>query len=600
MQWVFHTYQVIEQSSELLTLLKDAETDQRGYLITGDSTYVQPLETLRQKIQGVTDSMKSLVNDNPHQAQLLQEEILPRITSKLAELEKVTTIHHQHGRDSAFAYLQKGRGRAVMDSLQSSVSQFSAQEKFLLRERLEEEGRTHRKQIILRYTSFSVIAFVSFIALVTIVKKQRSNDELIGKLNDANQNLEHNVRERTLELEKKTRLAEKLSHDLQENLEEMESFYEALQIKNAGIENTLREIRDLYDNAPCGYHSLAPDGLVVRMNETELRWLGYKREEVVGKMNIKQLIKPEEHETYQNDFIKFKQEGSMINVDRTFVSKDGRMIQALVNSTAIYDPQGRYVMSRSTITDISQQKKIEQNLIEANRNLIHLNEDKNHFLAIAAHDLKSPLNSILGLINLMNLGNSNLRPEQQEYLRYIQRSCSNMQTLITNLLDINKIEQGVNVLNPETIELGELLQAHISIFQERAMSKNITLLLEDNAPGKTITTDVVSLQRIIENLLSNAIKFSPKDKTVMMRVIHNHASVEIEVIDQGQGITPDEMPRLFKKYQRLSARPTGGEGSTGLGLSIVKELVNALKGKIRVESEVNKGSKFVVELPLAS
>jgi signal transduction histidine kinase len=241
---------------------------------------------------------------------------------------------------------------------------------------------------------------------------------------------------------------------------------------------------------------------------------------------------------------------------------------------------------------------MEQRMFEANRQLKKLNEDKDNLLGVVAHDLKSPLNGIIGLLNLLKLTLSAMEPEQQEYFRYIEHSCINMSALVNNLLDIGRIELGRNEINPERVELGVLLKQHIKIFEEQAERKKITIILEDNAPAVTLTTDPKVLTRIMENLISNAIKFSPHEKQILIRVIHNAANIKVEVKDQGPGIAKEELPDLFKKYQRLSAKPTGGESSTGLGLSIVKELVSYLDGKISVESDRNAGATFILELPM--
>jgi len=245
----------------------------------------------------------------------------------------------------------------------------------------------------------------------------------------------------------------------------------------------------------------------------------------------------------------------------------------------MYDDQGNFVMSRGIVTDITALKKIEHKLIETNDRLINLNDEKNHFLGVTIHDLKSPLSRVVGLIDLVyQQGTDKFDPKQREFVQLIREACVNMQTLVVNLLDLNRIEQGFNAVNAENVKLFRLMERIVQTFQEQAQKKGINLLFENREDEKVVRTDPVMLNRILENLISNAIK--------------------IEVQDQGQGISAAEKPRLFKKFQRLSNRPTGGENSTGLGLSITMELVRALKGHISVESEENKGSKFIVQLPL--
>lgn len=196
------------------------------------------------------------------------------------------------------------------------------------------------------YSSFALICLVSVVALKTLLDKEKKNKELLTSLHEANQSLEENVRERTSELEKKSVFAEKLNHDLQDNFEELQSFYEGLHASNAKAEDTLKELKDLYDNAPNGYHSLTSTGLIVRMNQTELQWLGYDRDEVLGKMQITSIVAPEEHTEYKAEFATFLSQGFIRNIRHTFVRKDGTRFNVLLNATAIYDANGKYVMSR--------------------------------------------------------------------------------------------------------------------------------------------------------------------------------------------------------------------------------------------------------------
>lgn len=595
---VTHTYELIQGSSELLSLLLDVETSQRGYIITQDSAYLQPYLTSLPKIDEKINSLLELSADNPRQTTLLNQRLKPLVTSKRNELKKVLELYQKKNQTSALAHMKSDSGNLTMDNLRYSIQELTNHEEELLLKRNARLQKIYAVNDTIHYASFVLICFISGLALIALLEKEKKNKELLNTLKETNRNLEINVHERTVELEKKSQLAEKLNRDLKDNFEELQSFYQALHISNARAEDTLREIRDLYDNAPCGYHSLAADGLIVRMNQTELNWLGYTRDEVVGKMNVTEILKPEEHQSYYEDFPAFIARGYIRNKEHTFIRRDGSSFQILLNATAIYDEAGKYVMSRGIVTDITERKAIEQKLLVANQSLIRLNEEKNHFLGIVIHDLKSPLNGILGLTNLMKLKGDNLHPEQREYLRLMHYSCISMHTFIANLLDINKIDQGLNVVNQEDVDLSKLIQDQLQVFKEQASQKNITLLLEDDLPGKTVLTDPAIVHRILENLISNAIKFSPHHKEVLIRVIHTETHVKIEVIDRGAGIKAEEISKLFRKFQKLSSQPTGGERSTGLGLSIAKELVTSLKGRISVESEVNKGTKFIVELPI--
>ncbi|MCZ8215965.1 MAG: HAMP domain-containing sensor histidine kinase, partial [Cyclobacteriaceae bacterium] len=174
--------------------------------------------------------------------------------------------------------------------------------------------------------------------------------------------------------------------------------------------------------------------------------------------------------------------------------------------------------------------------------------------------------------------------------------CISMKSLVSNLLDINKIEQGRAALEKEEIEIKHLLTTQQDIFKEVAHRKGINLIIEDHTENLSFNADNEALNRILENLLSNAIKFSDASSYVRLKVSTTPTHVKFEVRDQGPGISKDDLPKLFGKFQRLSARPTGGESSSGLGLSIVKELVDLMKGKISVETAENEGTSFIVEI----
>ena len=203
----------------------------------------------------------------------------------------------------------------------------------------------------------------------------------------------------------------------------------------------------------------------------------------------------------------------------------------------------------------------------------------------------------MGLINLIKPDSPNFSSAQREYFNHIGQASIEMGTLVNNLLDINRIEQGLNPITLEKVNLQEVLEHQVQIFRERADRKGITIRLEEISPVVELITDRNSLMRILENLISNAIKFSPHNKQVLVRMIPSAKHIKLEIKDQGPGIRKEEMPLLFKKYQRLNAKPTGGETSTGLGLSIVRELVRCLSGNITVESKENHGTSFIVELP---
>jgi signal transduction histidine kinase len=170
--------------------------------------------------------------------------------------------------------------------------------------------------------------------------------------------------------------------------------------------------------------------------------------------------------------------------------------------------------------------------------------------------------------------------------------------MIRNLLDVEALEAGTRRLHPERIELGNALRESLSTFEPAARRKSITLHHAEAEPGLAARADRSAFRQICDNLVSNAVKYSPSGGSIRLASARAaDGRVRLSVRDAGPGIRADEQERLFQRYTCLSARPTGGEASTGLGLSIVKELVERMDGRVWCESEPGRGATFLVELP---
>lgn len=592
---VLHSYTVLQKSEDLLSMVSTAESGVRGFILTKDSTFLDNYTIAKNQYKAVIEDLKNLCLDRPGQLKIVNSGIEPYVTYKIKQLAIVAVLSEQYGLQKAIDYSYARKDSLTIINLKNAINDFNKNEEILLDERLTALTQTLATQTKIRYLSFFLIGITLIFAYVTINEKQKKNTELIDTLNKTNTILEHKVKERTAELDRKNITVNELNAELQKSVEQIQAFYESLQLKNQRTENALTEVKDLYDNAPCGYHSLDNEGKIVRMNKTELEWLDYTAEEVLNKLFFTDLVTPESAILFSRLYPEFKRSGIISNVEFELKKKDGTIIPIVLSATAIYDEAGNYLTSRSTVFDISRRKDLEQKIIKVNDALIQLNVEKDHFLGIAAHDLKSPINSVLGLINLLKW-EENLTDSQKEYLAIIERSCIGMKSLISNLLDINKIEQGGAALQKENIEISHLLNTQQDIFKDLAKQKGIKLVIEDQTKNISLLSDKDAMNRILENLLSNAIKFSPTSSQVKLQVSSTLTHVKFEIKDQGPGISKNDLPKLFGKFQRLSARPTGGESSSGLGLSIVKELVDMMKGKISVETEENGGTTFIVEI----
>lgn len=243
-------------------------------------------------------------------------------------------------------------------------------------------------------------------------------------------------------------------------------------------------------------------------------------------------------------------------------------------------------------------------LQEKNAQLERLNTEKNEFLGIAAHDLKNPLASILITASSVRKYFHKMTPaDVAKQMSGLEAVVQRMTGIITNLLDINAIESGALTIHTTSFNISAMAAELVSDYEQRAAAKNIRLCYEptddETAEGIMVSADSNHLREVLDNLVSNAIKYSLAGTTTRVRAHKSTTVARIEVADEGPGLSTEDKAKLFGKFARLSARPTGGEHSTGLGLSIVKKMVEAMNGRVWCESELGKGATFIVELPLS-
>lgn len=256
------------------------------------------------------------------------------------------------------------------------------------------------------------------------------------------------------------------------------------------------------------------------------------------------------------------------------------------------------VQNRHIVAQREEIAKQNEELSRSNQVLSDLNQEKDTLMNIVAHDLKSPLNRISGLVSIMEMSHD-VVPEQRKYLKLVREATRSGLDLITDLLDVNALEEVRSEPQFSEFSMRELLEERAGMLQVAAREKLIQIVISCDIAG-TVTSDRSYLGRIIDNLLTNAIKFSSRGTQVLVAAFLDQSSLAICVKDNGPGFQPSDRQFLFQKFKKLSARPTGGESSNGLGLAIVKTLVDRLKGRIDLKSEPGKGSEFVISLPLQS
>lgn len=240
-------------------------------------------------------------------------------------------------------------------------------------------------------------------------------------------------------------------------------------------------------------------------------------------------------------------------------------------------------------------RKQMRELKEQSQQLEALFHEKQQMLSVVSHDLKGPFNRVFALVQLMSMSQENLTDDQKDYLGKIHQIVVDGLSMVRNLLDNRRLEEKGIDLMPERLNLSVLMNSLVKNTKALAQKKKINLHLEA-PPNAWVYTDKLYLNRVFENLLSNALKFSPIDKTIWIKVREEEQDIAISIKDEGPGISPEDQLKLYQKFQRLSARPTSGESSTGLGLSIAKSFLDKIGGTITCTSQLGQGAEFCVRL----
>jgi len=369
-------------------------------------------------------------------------------------------------------------------------------------------------------------------------------------------------------------------------------------------ERAALETQDLYDNAPCGYHSVDADGRVCRMNNTELSWLGYARDEIVGRMILSDLIAPESRETYRRTMALLGKQGWLTDVEFDMVRKDGSIMPVLLNAAAVTDSAGNLMMSHTTLFDVTERKQAGDNLKRAQEDLEGINHElqeasqiKSQFLAAVSHEIRTPLNAIIGLTGL--LLDTDQNAEQRDCTQTIRTSSEVLLSLIKNILDFSKIQSERMELENRPFDLSQCVKESLALVNDSADEKRIEMAWRiDTSLPRRFFGDAAKLMQILVNLLGNAVKFTEKGRVVLsvsgQPCNHDLHELHFAVNDTGLGIPPNAQVRLFQPFSQIDASSNRRFGGSGLGLAIGRRLAELMGGRMWVESDgiPGQGSTF--------
>jgi PAS domain S-box-containing protein len=277
---------------------------------------------------------------------------------------------------------------------------------------------------------------------------------------------------------------------------------------------------------------------------------------------------------------------------------DGAYRWFLGRGIPIRDENGRIARWFGTCTDIDDQKQTQARLLAATEESSRLNRLKDEFLATVSHELRTPLQSILGWARMLKTGQL---PQERALaaLDTIERNAKAQAQLIEDILDISRIITGKVRINTQSVELTELLNSALDTAQPAARAKGITLNSEVPSDLGLLLGDADRLQQVVWNLLSNAVKFTPAGGTISLEALRDQSNVRIRVTDDGQGIDPNFLPYVFDRFRQADAGPTRAHGGLGIGLAIVRHIVEMHGGVVEVLSAgLGHGATFTVSLPV--
>ncbi|WP_201568506.1 ATP-binding protein [Imperialibacter sp. 75] len=529
---VTHTHDVLFRIEEIYSQLLEIESNKRGFLLYHDQSFDEAKLAGIETIYLHLDTLRDLIGGNGAQTQRF--DTLQRLISQRIALSQDIVNDSLAPRVPSRSTDYSLRGKRLTDAIKRIAGEMKNDERDLLNGKMRLVNASHR-QFYQLYVAFGLVILLIFIFVVYIIR---------------------------------ARVQERIA---------TEDF----------LRRRSDEIKDLYDNAPCGYHSVDGDGNFIEINNTLLSWLGYSKDEVLHKMNFSDFLSENEKEVFLDNFDRFKAEGVASSVEFEMLRKDGTTFPIILNATAVYDGRGGFVKDRATIFDISLRK-------EAEDKARFLNAEMEAFSYSVSHDLRAPLRSIDSYTKIIaEEYRDKFDDEGQRLINTVLKNSARMARLIDDLLDFSRV--GRKELIKSSFSMKLLVQ---SVLEEMEIGANDASKAINNQIDLDAWGDKSTLRQVWHNLISNAVKYSSKTpRTEIDFGSYADPSGHIFFIrDHGVGFDMAYYDKLFGVFQRLhSSREYDG---TGVGLALTQRIVTKHGGEIWAESQPNQGSTFYFSLPL--
>jgi PAS domain S-box-containing protein len=360
---------------------------------------------------------------------------------------------------------------------------------------------------------------------------------------------------------------------------------------------------DLYEHAPCGYISTLPDGTIVKVNETLTGWTGHARDVLLSGKKFQTLLAIGSKIYYETHFGPLLQmQGFANEIALELVRADGRILPVLLNARLRRDDDGTPLVNRITLFDATDRRRYERELLLARRKAEQIARDKAELLAMLSHDIRNPLNAVMGVVQLLD--GSDLSESQHRFVRLLKSSSENMLKLLNHVLLLSKAESSSFALVETPFSLQQIVDDVMATYETAARDKGLELRssIDELMPAQVIG-DPVAMRQVVTNLVGNAVKFTDRGVVALSVTAGERAvdavTVGVEVSDTGIGIAPDVVDRIFNPYTQASYDTAKRFGGTGLGLAITRKLLALYGSTVQVVSVPGEGSRFSFSLRLA-
>jgi len=552
------TRQVVDATTELLLSLKDAESGQRGFLLTGSDRYLEPY---RQAIHVIPATLDSLVRVEANLRRPLQlqriERLKPLVQEKMDELAQTIDLRRSADLDRALALVRSDRGQAAMEKIRAVCAEIQTASYDLLAQQRDEVRSSARQAGVTSLVGSAAVFALLALATITIRKGTRDRQRLIEDLQRS---------------EEESRLARDL------------------------LQTTISSIGD-------GVISTDTNGNVISLNPVAQSLTGWTAEQAYGKP-LEEIFDIRNEETgvpAENPIRRALREGRIVGLANhtALTAKDGRIIPIDDSAAPIRSAKGDVAGVVLVFRDITQRREAElmerkatAKLARHSELLEKTNAELQHFAYAASHDLREPLRTITAYTQLVQLRSRfQLDPKSAECLQFIVAAAERMGLLIDALLDYSKAGEVTHrPLSP--VPMDEVLASALGNLNG-SIEENQAVVTHDPLP--VITGDKTHLEQLVQNLIGNALKYRRQDPPCI-HVAARQSGREwlFAVSDNGQGIPSQYQTQIFELFKRLHGQQYAG---TGIGLATCKRLVERYGGRIWVESEIGQGSTFFFTLP---